>query len=127
MELQTASRSTLTWTGVICTSTIQIASYPHAGRAFAGNREKTGAQKGNRKLGDRTEEVLNYREVKKLGMKNRKGCVMGAHGLGILGQRYDEGIFKIKTKKFSLSKDQIHPAKKMFHLAHMVVFQLCFK
>lgn len=43
------------------------------------------------------------------------------------------------TKKFSLASDprfievlngrttgQIHPAK-MFHLAHMVVFQICFK
>lgn len=50
------------------------------------------------KLGDGTEEVLNDGGVKKLSMKNRKECVMATHGLGILGQRYDEEISK-KNKK----------------------------
>lgn len=49
------------------------------------------------KLGDGTEEVLNDRRVKKLGMKKGKECVMGAQGLGILGQWYDEEMSKKQT------------------------------
>lgn len=64
-----------------------------------------GAQKGNSEkvLGDGTDKVLKYKGVKKLGMKNKKGCVMGGI-LGILGQRYDEQVSR-KTKKCSLPSD----------------------
>lgn len=51
------------------------------------------------KLGDGTEEVLNDRRVKKLGMKKGKECVLGAQGLGILGQWYDEEMSKNKQQQ----------------------------
>lgn len=88
-ELQTAFRSTLPCTEVIFTSTIQMTPYPHATRLLGIEKRWEHRKETVRKLGDGTEKVLHYRGVKKLGTKSRKECVVGAHGLGILGQRYD--------------------------------------
>lgn len=62
-----------------------------------------------------------------------KGCFMGAYVLGTWGQKYDEEISNSEDLDPRLTKvlkgrikDQIQPAK-MFHLAHMGVFQIYFQ
>lgn len=92
-----------------------------------------GVKRGNgEKLADGIKKVLNYRGVKKR-MENRNGCFMGAYVLGTWGQKYDEEFSHSEDADPRLTevlngrmRGQIQPAK-MFHLAHIVVFQTYFK